>query len=39
MQGTKIENRINRDRFRKNPSCRISLHTMPRKVKKKSDES
>jgi len=34
-----IENKINRDRFRKNPCCRISLHTMPRKVKKKSDES
>lgn len=34
-----IENEINRNRFRKNPCCRISLHTMPRKVKKKSDKS
>jgi len=25
--------------FSQNPCCRISLHTMPRKVKKKSDES
>jgi len=38
MRGTNQKTLI-RYGFCKNPCCRISLHTMPREVKKKSDKS